>query len=288
MDAKIKGKISFLGTLNQQLASVSTEADDEYNRIIKTYFDSNFFKVGGLSGGIPALLVSPAAAHFSPASVAGEISTVTASTAGELSAVTTDVWIDGVLYSGTVEGAATAAASTGTELAVVGSTGTELAVAGSTGTELALAGGSGVSTAGTAAGASAAGGGAVLGTACAYVAAAIAIYFSVKYITKAVLNKAWVKQGEKKLKSLRTDIVTMRVYCNSMTSNLESAINNLSLASEKIAIAEKKIAKQQYATRDSNLKAIRERQAEVVGLCKSLRSTIDLVKIVKTNLDLLV
>lgn len=277
MDAKIKGKISFLGTLNQQLASVSTEADDEYNRIIKTYFDSKFFKVGGLSGGIPALLVSPAAAHFAPASVAGE-----------LSAVTTDVWIDGVLYSGTVEGVATAAASTGTELAVVGSTGTELAVAGSTGTELALAGGSGVSTAGTAAGASAAGGGAVLGTACAYVAAAIAIYFSAKYITKAVLNKAWVKQGEKKLKSLRTDIVTMRVYCNSMTSNLESAINSLSSASEKIAIAEKKIAKQQYATRDSNLKAIRERQAEVVGLCKSLRSTIDLVKIVKTNLDLLV
>ena len=267
MDAKIKGKISFLGTLNQQLASVSTEADDEYNKIIKTYFDSNFFKVGGLSGGIPALLVSPAAAHFTPVSVAGE-----------LSAVTTDVWIDGVLYSGTVEGVATAAASTGTELAV----------AGSTGTELALAGGSGVSTAGTAVGASAAGGGAVIGTACAYVAAAIAIYFSVKYITKAVLNKSWVKQGEKKLKSLRTDIVTMRVYCNSMTSNLESAINSLSSASEKIAIAEKKIAKQQYATRDSNLKAIRERQAEVVGLCKSLRSTIDLVKIVKTNLDMLV
>lgn len=233
MDAIVKNKIEWLGTLNQQLTNVVSDAPDEYNRILKTYFDNKLIKDGGLKGGIPALLVVPAAAKYSPAPIAAEVS-----------AVTTDVWIDGVLYSGTVEAAS---AATG-----------------------------------------AAAGGAALGIAVVVVAAGIAIYFSAKNITKAVLNKSWVKQGKKNLESLRTNVISMRVYCNSMTSNLESAINSLTAASEKIAIAEGKIAKQQYATRDSNLKAIRERQAEVVALCTALKSTIDLVKITKANLDVLV
>lgn len=237
MDANLKRKIEFLGTNNQQLANAAVAATDHYNWIIKNYFDSTFWQAAGVRGGASSLVVSAVVPSCAAAGV---------SIYNQVSAITTDVIIDGVTYSGTVEGVTTAATAGG-----------------------GIAGGA-------------------IATACTYVAIGIAVYFSAKYITKAVLSKKWVKQGERKLKSLSPAVIQMRVYCNSMSSNIESALNHLKIASEKIAIAEKKIANQQYATQKSNLTAIRERQAEIVGLYGNLANTNELVKIVKSNLDKLV
>lgn len=255
MDDNLNKNVEFLKTLNQQLVNVISEAPDEYNRILKTYFKNELFKHTSLKGGIEALLIASPICTYTPLP-----SVATSAAALPINAGAT--YIDGTAFYTTT--------------------------AGTTGTELALTGSSGVTTSGTAIGATAAGGSPVLALALKWVAIGIATYFSAKYITQAILNKAWVKQGERKLKSLQSDVITMRVYCNSMTSNLESALGYLKTAAEKIAIAEQKICKQQYSTRDSNLKKIQKRKNEVVDLYNTLLGTIDLVKVVKTNLDLLV
>lgn len=255
MDDNLGKSIEFLKTLNQQLVNVISEAPDEYNRILKTYFKNELFKHTSLKQGIEALLVASPICTYSPLP-----SVATSAAALPINA--------GATY--------------------IGGTAFYTSTAGTTGTELALAGSSGVTTSGTAIGATASAGGPILAMALKWVAIAIATYFSAKYITQAVLSMAWVKKGEKKLETFQSNVITMRVYCNSMTSNLESALGYLKTAVEKIAIVEQKISKQQYATRDSNLEEIQKRKNEITDLYNTLLGTIDLVKVVKTNLDLLI
>ena len=93
------------------------------------------------------------------------------------------------------------------------------------------------------------------------------------------------KQGKQQLQELSDNVAKLKSYCKSMESQISASLSDLRNASSCISKAESKIAKQQYPTKDKNIKKIRERQAEVVGMMKSLSAIKSVIAGVYANLS---
>lgn len=277
MDATIKKKLDFYNKQNQMLANTAADATNHYNYIINTNFDNNFWIGAGLAGGASALLAK------------AMVPTVTISPLPEMIATAASTELATVGGSTALATTTTAAAATSTELALSGiittAEGVEVLTGAANTAALANAVEVGAGTAAT--GATAAGGGAAITAALPYVAAGIAAYLIGKSVGELAGQYIYYKTGKKELEELSGNVNSLKYYCNIMRSQISKALKDLSAASEYISDAEKKIVNQQYITKDSNLKKIRERQAEVKSMYSSLEATKSIVDIVYNNLKLI-
>lgn len=271
MDATIKGKIDFLGKQAKMLANSANDAANHYNYIIQTHFDSKFWQKAGLAGSSSALLVETALPKVTISAIPDMIATSSAATGTLALPATTST---ALATSSSVAGAGGAIFDGSLLAGDVLAAGAAEAMPGIT-----YASGT------AAAGGTAVGGGAAASMVLPVIIAGIAAAVAGKAIGETVGNIIMYKQGKQQLQELSDNVAKLKSYCKSMESQISASLSDLRNASSCISKAESKIAKQQYPTKDKNIKKIRERQAEVVGMMKSLSAIKSVIAGVYANLS---
>lgn len=267
MDATIKGKIDFLGKQAKMLANSANDAANHYNYIIQTHFDSKFWQKAGLAGSSSALLVETALPKVTISAIPDMIAT----TSTELATTASTALANPATYSVVADGGVIVE---GVSAAALESESAILAGAASTS-----------AASGTVVGGAAVGGGAAASVILPVIIAGIAAAVAGKAIGETVGNIIMYKQGKQQLQELSDNVAKLKSYCKSMESQISASLSDLRNASRCISKAESKIAKQQYPTKDKNIKKIRERQAEVVGMMKSLSAIKSVIAGVYANLS---
>lgn len=270
MDATIRGKIDFLGKQAKMLANSANDAANHYNYIIQTHFDSKFWQKAGLAGSSSALLVETALPKVTISAIPDMIATSSAATGTLALPATTST---ALATSSSVAGAGGAIFDGSLVAGDVLAAGAAEAMPGIT------------YASGTAAGGAAVGGGAAASMVLPVIIAGIAAAVAGKAIGETVGNIIMYKQGKQQLQELSDNVAKLKSYCKSMESQISASLSDLRNASSCISKAESKIAKQQYPTKDKNIKKIRERQAEVVGMMKSLSAIKSVIAGVYANLS---
>lgn len=270
MDATIRGKIDFLGKQAKMLANSANDAANHYNYIIQTHFDSKFWQKAGLVGSSSALLVETALPKVTISAIPDMIATSSAATGTLALPATTST---ALATSSSVAGAGGAIFDGSLVAGDVLAAGAAEAMPGIT------------YASGTAAGGAAVGGGAAASMVLPVIIAGIAAAVAGKAIGETVGNIIMYKQGKQQLQELSDNVAKLKSYCKSMESQISASLSDLRNASSCISKAESKIAKQQYPTKDKNIKKIRERQAEVVGMMKSLSAIKSVIAGVYANLS---
>lgn len=265
MDATIKGKIDFLGKQAKMLANSANDAANHYNYIIQTHFDSKFWQKAGLAGSSSALLVETALPKVTISAIPDMIATTSTELATTASTALANPATYSVVADGGVIVEGVSAAALESESAILAGAASTSAASGT------VVGGATV-------------GGAV-SVILPVIIAGIAAAAAGKAIGEIVGNIIMYKQGKQQLQELSDNVAKLKSYCKSMESQISASLSDLRNASMCISKAESKIAKQQYPTKDKNIKKIRERQAEVVGMMKSLSAIKSVIAGVYANLS---
>lgn len=268
MDATIKGKIDFLGKQAKMLANSANDAANHYNYIIQTHFDSKFWQKAGLAGSSSALLVETALPKVTISAIPDMIATTSTELATTASTALANPTTYSVVADGGVIVEGVSAAALESESAILAGAASTSAASGT-----------------AAAGGAAVGGGAAASMVLPVIIAGIAAAVAGKAIGETVGNIIMYKQGKQQLQELSDNVAKLKSYCKSMESQISASLSDLRNASSCISKAESKIAKQQYPTKDKNIKKIRERQAEVVGMMKSLSAIKSVIAGVYANLS---